>query len=101
MEQFRIRTLADIEAIETVPIEARLEGLNSTYDAIARAARRTPDAVALAFLAKGDSAAAAIEVNYRELLGKVTQARTTSFPMSCRICSKRITRSGAARPRGS
>ena len=74
METFEIRTLADIEAIEAVPIERRLEGLDSTYDAIARTAQRSPDAVALAFVPNGDSEAAAQEVTYRQLLHKVTQA---------------------------
>ena len=71
---FQIRSLADIEGIETVPVEERLEGIASTYEAIARSADRSPDAVALAFLPNGDSAAAATEVTYRELLSKVTQA---------------------------
>jgi len=74
VETFEIRTPADIEAIEAVPFEQRLEGLDSTYDAIARAAQRSPDAVALAFVPNGDSAASAHEVTYRELLHKVTQA---------------------------
>ncbi len=74
MDTFEIRTLADIEAIEAVPIERRLEGLDSTYDAIARTAQRSPDAVALAFVPNGDSEAAAQEVTYRQLLHKVTQA---------------------------
>jgi fatty-acyl-CoA synthase len=74
METFEIRTLADIEAIEAVPIELRLEGLDSTYDAIARTAQRSPDAVALAFVPNGDSEAAAHEVTYHQLLHKVTQA---------------------------
>ena len=74
VERFEIRTPADIEAIEAVPIEQWLEGLDSTYDAIARAAQRSPDAVALAFVPNGDSAAPADEVTYRELLHKVTQA---------------------------
>ena len=57
-----------------MPIEERLAGLDSTYDVIVRAARRWPDSVALAFVPDGDSTAAAVEVTYRELLGKVTQA---------------------------
>ena len=74
METFEIRTLADIEAIEAVPIEQRLEGIHSTYDAIARAARHSPDAVALVYVPNGDSTAPAHEVTYRELMRKVTQA---------------------------
>ena len=74
METFRIRTMADVEAIESVPIEERLAGLDSTYDVIARSAARWPDSIALAFVRDGDSTAAAVEVTYRELLGRVTQA---------------------------
>jgi fatty-acyl-CoA synthase len=74
MHEQKIRTMADIEAIEAVPIEERLAGLDSTYDVFARSAARWPDSVALAFVPDGDSGATAVEVTYRELLGKVTQA---------------------------
>jgi fatty-acyl-CoA synthase len=74
MATIAIRTPADIEAIEAVPIEQRLDGLDSTYDAIARAAARSPDAVALAYVPNGDSQALAEEVTYREVLQMVTQA---------------------------
>ncbi len=74
MEPFTIRTIADIEAIETVPIEQRLAGLNGTYDVIVRAAERWPDTVALVELPDGDSSAQAVEVTYRQLLRRVTQA---------------------------
>jgi fatty-acyl-CoA synthase len=74
MDTFSIRTQADIEAIENVPIEDRLAGLDSTYDVIVRSAERFPDSIALAFVPDGDSRVAAVEVTYRELLGKVTQA---------------------------
>lgn len=73
-DTFPMRSLADVEAIEAVPLEHRLEGLESTYDAIARAARRSPDAVALVFVPDGDSTAAAQQITYRELLQKATQA---------------------------
>jgi len=74
MDSVQVRTLADIEAIEAVPIEERLDGLESTYDVIARAARQTPDAVALIFLPEGDSSAVPLQVTYGSLLQKVTQA---------------------------
>jgi fatty-acyl-CoA synthase len=74
METFEIRAVADIEAIEALPLEQRLEGLENTYDVIARAARRSPDPVALAFVPNGDADSPAQEVTYRELLHKVTQA---------------------------
>jgi fatty-acyl-CoA synthase len=74
METFQIRTLADVEAIEAVPLGERLGGLTSTYDVIAHAAQRSPEAVALAFVPDGDAAAPAQQVTYRGLLRKVTQA---------------------------
>ena len=84
MESFRIRTPADIEAIEAVPIDRRLVGLNSTYDAIARSAARTPDAVALAFVSNGDASTPADEVTYRELLHNVTQAANAFHALGVR-----------------
>lgn len=74
MDKFEIRTPGDIEAIEAVPLEARLEGLESSYDVIARSARRSPDAVALVFVPEGDATVPAREVTYAELARKVTQA---------------------------
>jgi fatty-acyl-CoA synthase len=74
METLQIKNLADVEAIESVPIERRLEGLDSTYDVIARAAARWPNSVALAFVPDGDSTVEAVELTYRDLLGRVTQA---------------------------
>ncbi len=74
MQTFPMRSLADVEAIEAVLIEQRLEGLESTYDVIVRAAQRTPEAGALVFVPNGDSTAVAQEITYRGLLQKVTQA---------------------------
>jgi fatty-acyl-CoA synthase len=74
MDKFEIRTPGDIEAIEAVPLEARLEGLESSYDVIVRSARRSPDAVALVFVPEGDATVPAREVTYAELARKVTQA---------------------------
>ena len=111
VERFEIRTPADIAALESVPIEQRLEGLDSTYDVIVRTARRSPDSVALAFVPDGDPSADVNEITYQALLQKVTQAAnafhalgigpTTSSRTCCPTCSKRITRSGAARRRAS
>lgn len=74
MDNFRIATLADIEAIESIPIEERIAGLDSTYDVIARAAIRRPDAIALTFVPDGDSSATATDLTYRDLFRRVTQA---------------------------
>lgn len=70
----RLATLADIQALEAVPLEQRLGSLNSTYDVIRRGAERFGDAPALSFLPDGDPGIAAQTLSYRELLAKVTQA---------------------------
>jgi len=69
-----IATLADIETLEAVPLEKRLEGLNSTYDVFRRGAERFGDAPALSFLPDGDPDLPAYTLSYRDLLDKVTQA---------------------------
>ncbi len=74
MNDFPLRTMADIEALEVVPIEDRLAGLDSTYDVLRRAARLHPDAPALAYVPDGDSTALAVEWSYAGLLARVTQA---------------------------
>ena len=74
MSDFPLRTLADIEALEAVPLEDRLAGLDSTYDVLRRAARLRPEATALVYLPDGDSSAAAIEWTYADLLASATKA---------------------------
>lgn len=69
-----IATIADIRAIEATPLEARLDGLHSTYDVIQRSARQFSDAPALIFLPDGNPDATAEQVTYKQLLERVTQA---------------------------
>lgn len=69
-----IATLADIETLEAVPLEKRLEGLNSTYDVFRRGAELFGDAPALSFLPDGDPDYPAHTLSYQDLLDKVTQA---------------------------
>jgi fatty-acyl-CoA synthase len=74
VNDFPLHSLADIEALEAVPIEDRLAGLDSTYDVLRRAARLRPDSTALVFVPDGDSTRPAIEWSYADLLARVTQA---------------------------
>lgn len=73
MAQFRIATLADIEAIEQVPIEARVPAHN-TYDLIRHGAAIRPEAPALSFLLSGEAYAQPLQVSYRDLAANITRA---------------------------
>lgn len=72
MEKVKIRTLADIEAYEKVPIDERLTFRN-TYDLIKEGAGINPEAPAISFFPSGAGYAHPQRVTYRELLAKVTQ----------------------------
>lgn len=81
-----IRTVADIAAIQAVPLEQRLQGLHSSYDVLRRAGERFAEATALVFLPDGDPEQPAQEVSYRELLGKVTQAANLFHSLGIGSC---------------
>jgi fatty-acyl-CoA synthase len=67
-----IRTLQDIQQIESTPLSER--GLPaSTFELIRRTAQATPDAPALSFILQGTAEETALRLNYAELLGKITQ----------------------------
>jgi fatty-acyl-CoA synthase len=67
-----IRTLQDIQQIESTPLSER--GLPaSTFELIRRTALATPDAPALSFILQGTAEETALRLNYAELLGKITQ----------------------------
>lgn len=48
-----LRTIQDLEAIEHVPLAARLS-VRSTYELIREAATKDPERTAIAFLSGGD-----------------------------------------------
>ncbi|MDG9758424.1 acyl-CoA synthetase [Pseudomonas sediminis] len=67
-----IRTLQDIQQIESTPLSDR--GLpESTFDLIHRTAQASPHAPALSFILQGTAEEAPLRLNYTELLGKITQ----------------------------
>lgn len=67
-----IRTLQDIQQIESTPLSDR--GLpESTFDLIRRTAQTSPHAPALSFILQGTAEEAPLRLNYTELLGKITQ----------------------------
>ena len=70
MEELKIATLADVEAFEKVPLEERLQALN-TYDLIKNGAAVNPDAPAISFLLNGDLYENPMVVTYREFMAQI------------------------------
>lgn len=68
----QIRTLADIEEIERVPLAER-QLPQSTYTMIRQSAQTFPDRPALAFFPDGEHYREALQVTYHQLLGKIHQ----------------------------
>lgn len=67
-----IRSLADIQSIEQIPLAQR-DLPSSTYQLIQRSAQRAPDATALTFLLQATADEHPFTLSYRELFGKITQ----------------------------
>ena len=67
-----IRTLADIEAIERVPLAER-DLPESTYDLLRRTSERYPDRPALSFFLQGTAYDRAVTFSYQEMLERVHQ----------------------------
>jgi len=73
MEEFLIRNLADIQAIEKVPLSERFSE-KSTYEAIKKGSAVNPDAVAINFILTGDQYQNPIPITFRTLIGRINQA---------------------------
>jgi fatty-acyl-CoA synthase len=69
----KIRDLADVEALEQTPIEARLADFGSTYDVFRLGAQRYGEAPALHFLPDA-GAEEAVTLSYREMFAQITRA---------------------------
>jgi fatty-acyl-CoA synthase len=67
-----IRTLQDIEQIESTPLSER-DLPSSTFELIRRTAQASPEAAALSFILQGTGEETPLRLNYAELLGKITQ----------------------------
>jgi len=68
----QIRTLADIEEIERVPLAER-HLPSSTYVMIRQSALTSPDHPALVFFPDGEHYRESLQVTYRQLLGRIHQ----------------------------
>lgn len=67
-----IRTLQDIEQIESTPLSDR-DLPSSTFELIRRTAQTSPEAAALSFILQGTGEETPLRLSYAELLGKITQ----------------------------
>lgn len=67
-----IRSLTDIEMIEQTPLTER-DLPSSTYELIARSAKRAPNNPALTFLLQASDDEQPLTLSYAELFGKITQ----------------------------
>ena len=67
-----VQTLADVEAIERIPLAER-DLPRSTYDLLRRTAEQYPDRPALSFFLRGTAYQRAVTFRYREMLGRVHQ----------------------------
>jgi len=72
MKGLEIKTVADVEEFERVPIEERLEFFN-TYDLIRHGASLDPNALAISFFLSGENYEDPTRVTYRDLLSRITQ----------------------------
>jgi len=72
MEKIALRNLADIEALESMPVERRIVA-NSTYELIEKGAAINPQAPAIQFLMKGEAWDQPLVVTYAQLIGRIRQ----------------------------
>ncbi|MCF6215397.1 MAG: acyl-CoA synthetase [Emcibacter sp.] len=63
----------DIAALEQVTVQSRLQGLDSTYAVIRRAALEGPEKTAIYFLREGNAQEAPVMISYAKLFSRVTQ----------------------------
>lgn len=71
-EKFLVRHLADIEAIEKVPLSERITA-SSTYELLNQGAGINPEAVAIHFIPDGNRFAEPVSITYREFIQKVNR----------------------------
>ncbi len=72
LEEIQVGTIADLEAIEKIPIQERLPFFN-TYDLIKYGAAIDPDAYAISFLMSGAQYAHSTQITYSDFLAQITR----------------------------
>lgn len=68
----KIRTMADIEAFERVPLPER-QLPTSTYEALRRGAAKNPGKTALYFFSRGEDYEHPVEITFEQLMGRIRQ----------------------------
>jgi fatty-acyl-CoA synthase len=68
-----IRSLADIEALERIPLDQRIVSWD-VFELIRRGAAKNPEKIGFIYLEDADLDAPPFELSYRELMGRFTQA---------------------------
>ncbi|MDN0083297.1 acyl-CoA synthetase [Crenobacter sp. SG2305] len=81
MNDRAIRSLADIEHLEAIPLEQRLAGFASSYDVFRRSAELWPNATAISFLPQGIVDEEALRISYGELFANVTRAANLFYSL--------------------
>jgi fatty-acyl-CoA synthase len=73
MENIKVKTVADVEAMEKIPIKERLTAL-TTYDLLKNGAAINPDAPAISFFLTGEGYASPLQISYRDFISNITRA---------------------------
>lgn len=71
-EDIQVGTIQDLEIIEKIPIQERLQ-FSNTYDLIKHGAALNPDAPAISFLMSGDQYANPMQVTYADFVAQITR----------------------------
>ncbi len=73
MEKLKIRSAADIEAFESIPIQKRMPSHN-TFDMLKKGAAINPDAAAISFFLSGDQYDRPMTVTYRDFMSQIIRS---------------------------
>ena len=73
MEDFVIKSLADVEAIEKIPLEERFRAF-TTYDMIRQGSSINPEAPFLSFILSGDHYEQPMQVSHAQFLAQMHRA---------------------------
>lgn len=80
MNRLKVKTLADIEAFEKVPIEERLE-FTTTYELIQQASARSPKEVAIRFFASGDNFKYPLKITYARFFKQIKRTANLFYDL--------------------
>jgi fatty-acyl-CoA synthase len=70
MGTLKIKTVADIEEFEKIPLEERMTSFN-TFDLLQKGVAIDPDATAISFFLSGDQYNQPMQISYRDLMAQI------------------------------